>query len=200
MRHKFNLDHIKQGWKELTPQKSIDNRIIIKILDNKGQSAYEELIKTEKLLLYLSIPCFLVGIIFWFDNISFAILFYAFLIPGIIWQVYKLRYISQLDVLSMGLLQFLKKITTFKKYILYECIIGIGWLIIFLILITFLYIPAIHPVFFQDNGLLKRIIMLFIELVIICPITIFVYKRIYLKRIEEIINSSNEVKEFEHDL
>lgn len=136
----MDLDKLKATWQHAEVKPIIDQQKALKILDNQGMSAYEKLVKYEKIGLVISIILILSSLILLVMTRTIlklsADVLPVYLVASSIlvftWQRYKYRYLIKLDILRMDILQISRHINVYKKYLSREWLAGILWAIIFL--------------------------------------------------------------------
>jgi len=196
----MDLDKIKEIWKENDIKPSIGEDKIYKMLDNKGKSALNGLLRFEKISVCL-LPFFIFAPFIHNHYNKLApyplfsiILFIGLCIIGFFWQLYKIRLLKKIDPEKMDVILYSKHIALYRKYISYEIIVGICWLIAFVLSYFFSLthrIPGEHMMFF--------IIFMAVLLIISVIIIVLFYKWLYTKKIKEIERNIKEIEEFEHD-
>ena len=99
----------------------------------------------------------------------------------------------------MSILDISKSIITYKKYILYEIIVGSVWGVAFLICYTYYGLPSMFPRLFEEDSSLFLILMLFLGLAFSFGLMYAIYRSVYLKNIRKIQDSIKEIQDFEKD-
>lgn len=197
----MDLDNIKKSWQQAEIKPTIDEHKIQQMLDNKGKGAFENLKKTEKVFLWLLLPCLLAGAVFfrmhWLPGALYAVLMvYAFF-----WQRYKIKYLDRVNLGEMTVLEATKCITRYKKFLYREIIIGIVFIPVFFWTYTFFgmknLMAGMHDGITPDSD---HLLIMFIAMVVLTVfLTFLIYKLLYVKNIKKIEESIREVKEFEQD-
>lgn len=203
----MDLDNLKKTWQETEVKPTIDECKIQKMLDNKGQSAFEKLIKYDKIFLWLLIPCIFGGIFFYYMHPIPGIIYSIVLIYGFLWQSYKLKFMKKADLSEMTILEASKCITKYKKLLLYEIIIGAVAVVVFFVPYVYFGIPGmINRMSGRDTEQVHAIfdishmaIMFVIMIVSVTVISFFLYKYMYFNNIKQVQNSINEIEEFEKE-
>ncbi|MFV0418172.1 MAG: hypothetical protein ACK5KT_05535 [Dysgonomonas sp.] len=197
----MDLDNIKKSWQNADVKPIINEDKIQRILDNRGKGAFDALLKYDKLFFWLLIPCFLLGLLISFFMHPLPGIFYSILvIIGFFWQAYKIKVLKSFDLSAMGILEVSKCITKYKKYIVYEILIGLVSIIPFFIFYTYYGLPEMFPRLYQgESASTSLLIILIIEIVLTLIISYWIYKRTYLKNIRKIEKSVKEIEYFEND-
>lgn len=197
----MDLDNIKKSWQEAQVRLTIDEDKIQKMLDNKGKGAFSALLKFDRLGFWLLIPCLLLGIIGIFCIHLLPGIFYSILvIGGLFWQRYKIQYLKGFDLSEMGILEVSKCITKYKKFIIYEILIGAIAIVVFFIFYTYFGLPEMFPKLneIEDSGKFL-LIMLITGIIATAIFSYLLYRYMYLNNIKRIEKSIKEIEEFEYD-
>lgn len=203
----MDLDNIKKTWQETEIKPTIDERKIQKMLGNKGQSAFERLIKYDKLFLRLLIPCFFAGMLFFYMHYIPGTIYFIMMVYSFFLQRYKLKFMGAINLSEMGILEVSKAITKYKKILLYEIMIGAVCIPVFSISYLFFGMPnfliklfgrdpeVVHS--FHDTSHL--IIMLAIMIIGSVILSFILYKYLYFNNIKQIQDSIREIEDFEKE-
>ncbi|WP_163357811.1 hypothetical protein [Dysgonomonas sp. 25] len=188
----MELDKLKESWLKAEVKSSISEEKIQRMVNNRGKSAFNSLLRTEKIMLFLLFPCLFFSV-YLYPKVPISSVVYAILIPlGIIWQFYKLNHLRKIDFTNMNILEVSKLINKYKLFIKWEIIGGVAFLILFLafytIELSFYYsnIPATGLIIACSIGI--SVALLFM---------LFIYKVFYLNNIKKIEASIKEIEEFE---
>lgn len=199
----MDLDSIKKTWQEANIKPTIDESKIQKMLDNKGKSAYANLLKYDKCFLWLLIPCVFAGVLFYCMHPLPGILYFALLIPAFFWQLYKISYLKKADVSKMGILEISKGVTRYKKFLVYEIIIGAVWIVAFSVSYIYYGLPSMFPKLmgrYSPEGESSFMLLLLIFMIAATMVFSFlIYKYLYLNNIKKIQDSIREIEDFEKD-
>jgi len=203
----MDLDNLKKTWQETQVKPTIDECKIQKMLDNRGQSAFERLIRYDKIFLWLLIPCVFASILFYYMHPIPGIIYSIVLVYGFCWQIYKLRFMKKVDLSEMGILEVSKCITKYKKLLLYEIIIGAVGIVFFFVPYVYFGLPGMISKMSGKNteqiqttfDIYHMTIMLVIMIVSVVVISFFLYKYMYFNNIKQVQNSIREIEEFEKE-
>lgn len=195
----MDLDNIKNAWKNAEIEPNIDENKIKKMLDNKGKSAYGNLLKYERMFLWLLIPCFFFGVFLCFIHLVPAIIYSALLPVSAFWQSYKFRYLKRIDLSEMSVLEVSKSITMYKKFLSYERMIGMVWIIVFMFSYTYYAVPLLTPRSFEGTSDNFLLILCVAGSILAIILTLVMYKCFYTNNIKQIQNAIQEIQDFEKD-
>jgi len=196
----MDLDKIKEVWKDTDIKSSLSEDKICKMLGNKGKSALSRLIMYETISLCV-LP-FLTFLPFvynhFFKSTSYPLfsicLFVGFCVVAFFWEIFKLRLLKKIDPNNMDILLGSKYMTRYRKYVHYELIVGLCWLIVFTV--TYSLTFTHH---FSDTSLIFFILYIAFLLVVAILLIVFIYRWAYSKNIRNIEQSIKEIEEFEKD-
>lgn len=197
----MDLDNIKKSWQQAGAGRTIDENKIQKMLDNKGKGAFDALLKYDKLFFWLLFPCLLLGllgtfVVHWLPGIFYSLL----VIGGFFWQAYKIKFLKNINLSEMGILEVSKSITKYKKYITYEILVGTIAIVAFFIFYTYYGLPAMFPrLYGGENAPMILFIILIIEILLTAILSFFLYKYTYLINIKKIEKAVKEIEYFEND-
>lgn len=187
----MDLDDLKKDWQQTDVKVSIGEDKIKRMLGNKGQSAYEKLLKYEKLELALLIPALFVGTLFWLDSRCLSIFYSASVIAGGIWQWRKIKFLKKTDFLIMNILEVTERMNKYRTMLFSEIIVGIVW--------TFAFAGLICYISYHDRSWF----VFWGGFVFISFFTFttcfFIYKYLYYNNLKEIEQSIKEIEQFEKD-
>lgn len=192
----MDLDNMKKTWQQTSIKPQLEEDKIQQMLDNKGKGALDKLLRTEKIFLWMAIIILPLACLLEFSRPFISLFFIAMLVPGCIWQIYKIRFLKKIDTLQMGIVEISAHINRYKKYLLWEITAAIPILIIFMLSYT---IFLFHPKDYSYESLRPAIIMATAGIIITIVICIPIYLNLYLKNIRDIERSIQEIKYFEEE-
>jgi hypothetical protein len=203
----MDLDNLKKTWQETEVRPAIDECKIRKMLDNRGKSAFEKLIRYDKIFLWLLIPCAVANIFFYYMHLIVGIILSILLVYGFCWQVYKLGFMKKVNLSEMGILEVSKCITKYRKLLLYEIIIGAVGVVSFFVPYIYLGIPGVlNKMSGRDSeqvyaafDIYHMAIMFVIMIILVAVISFFLYKYMYFNNVKQVQNSIKEIEEFEKE-
>lgn len=132
----MDLDNIKKDWQEASLKSNINEEKITQMIDNKGQSAFNKLLKFERLgMIVLPILLFAAPI---YKYTPVIILFVSFCLIAICWQAYKYRFLKKVDILRMNIMEISRFYITYRKYVIGETIVCFAWLFTILPLLFYM--------------------------------------------------------------
>lgn len=186
----MELDNIKKEWGKLEIKSTIDEEKLQRIIRKRGQGAYSSLMRWESFSFLGIIFCLLFAYALFLDGkLYITIYFLSGCVIGFIWQIYKIRFLRKIDMISMPVMKIIPKVIQYRQYILKEIYVGICWFIGWMcLLILSRDIPSIYSI----------IILALVGAVLIYLMVLF-YKAIYFKKINKINESLNELKDFESE-
>ena len=187
----MDLDNIKKDWQQADSSVSIGEDKIKMMLNNKGKSAFANLLKYEKLFFRLLIICFAISILFWFINIPFAIAYLLLLTLSFLWQKYKIKFLERINLFEMDILE-VSQLTNKYKIFINTAVIIEG---ILAIPLCGLYC---YGSFYQRSENLFWITFLSMSFVVIIS-CILIYKFMFYNNVKYLEQSIKEAKEFEKD-
>lgn len=198
----MDLDNLKKDWQATKLDVRVNDDKVRQMLDNKGKSAFEKLLKVEKFGLWACIAAFSLAVLFYFDftpgvGISYGVL----LMFGVVWQLFMINMLKAIDVAQMDVMSVSVAINRYKTYlirgIIWGSIVPIVWALY--ACFTFAY-----KVFLRDNLSMGSVILL-ASLVFIFSVGFavalcyFIYSNYYFNNIREIERSIKEVEEYKKD-
>lgn len=190
----MDLDNIKKSWQKADIKPIVSEDKIQKMIDNKGKSAFNSLLRYEKFGIILLILCIPLGLIV-FEKYAPVSAFYACsVLLGLCWQIYKFVKLKQIDMATMGITEISERFLWYRKAIAKELAIGIVWFIVIVLFIGYLEFSS-HI----EKDYIPHLII-FISCMTLAFIGVLLtYKMLYWKNIKKMQDSINEVKEFEKD-
>lgn len=195
----MDLDKLKNTWQNAEIKLTMNENQIQQILNNKGKSAFNKLIRYEKIGFIVSFLLIIasIGLII-FSQIAlkikddyFPLFFCVSTILISIWQGYKYKFLNKIDTLKMDILQVSQNINTYKKYIVGEWIVAIIWTIAMFLIFFINKLPNISLLYFT-------MIILAISAYAIL-ITFIIYKLTISRYLINIEESIKEVEELKND-
>ena len=195
----MDLDKLKNTWQNAEIKLTMNENQIQQILNNKGKSAFNKLIRYEKigfivsfLLIIASIGIIILSqIALKIKDDYFPLFFCVSTILISIWQGYKYKFLNKIDTLKMDILQVSQNINTYKKYIAGEWIVAIIWTIAMFLIFFINKLPNISLLYFI-------MIILAISAYAIL-ITFIIYKLTISRYLINIEESIKEVEELRND-
>lgn len=195
----MDLDKLKNTWQKAEIKLTMNENQIQQILNNKGKSAFNKLIRYEKigfivsfLLIIASIGIIILSqIALKIKDDYFPLFFCVSTILISIWQGYKYKFLNKIDTLKMDILQVSQNINTYKKYIAGEWIVAIIWTIAMFLIFFINKLPNISLLYFI-------MIILAISAYAIL-ITFIIYKLTISRYLINIEESIKEVEELRND-
>lgn len=189
----MDLDNIKKTWQETEMKPAIDEKKIEKMISNKGQSAFNSLLKHERNGIIMLLVCIPLGYLIFNKYLPVMIVYLSSIVVGLVWQVYKFRKLKEIDMSAMSITDISNRTYSYRKTLMKELAIGIVWLISFIIL--FGYFELLSYTSHYNDVLIILIIMTIIALVAV----IILYKILYWKNLKKLEESIKEVQEFEKE-
>lgn len=196
----MDLDELKESWQNIDTPPITDETKIQHIINHRGLSAFNSLLRTEKVFIILLILCVFISFTLK-DQLCFIVYIISVFI-AIGWQVYKYGLLKKLQFARMSLLEVAAKISTYKKYIYYEIIVGGIWGIGF-VLLWITRVVAYDFVRCSSNQSINVASFIFIFLAIVVFIALWMlvlYKFLYMNKIriiKEAIREAEEVADFQ---
>jgi type III secretory pathway component EscU len=187
----MDLDNIKKDWEQVGVSASINEEKIKMMLNNKGQGAYANLLKYEKFFLKTLLPCFVLGIIFYFISPYFSIAYSVLVIVSFFWQRYKIKYLEKTNFLEMDILEVSQRTNKYKSLLIKEILAGV-------ILVFPLCGLYCYGAFYERSQQLFWISLSFMTIFVLA-FCFIIYRVLYYRNIKYIEQSIKEVEEFEKD-
>lgn len=195
----MDLDKLKNTWQKAEIKLTMNENQIQQILNNKGKSAFNKLIRYEKigfivsfLLIIASIGLIILSqIALKIKDDYFPLFFCVSTIFISIWQGYKYKFLNKIDTLKMDILQVSQNINTYKKYIAGEWIVAIIWTIAMFLIFFINKLPNI--------SLLCFIMIILAISAYAILITFIIYKLTISRYLINIEESIKEVEELRND-
>ncbi|WP_108823137.1 hypothetical protein [Dysgonomonas sp. Marseille-P4361] len=185
----MDLDNIKKAWQETNISPSIDEQKIEKMLSNEGHSAFNSLLKYEKLGRTLMIICLLIAYPVFSNHLSVFIIYTVSVILGFFWQLYKVRKLKEIDIAHQSITQISNQVYWYRKIIFKEFVIGIIWFVGLVMLLGYLE--------FSDKSIRPTAFIIAMSIAFIG--VIITYKLLYWNNIKKLEEAIKEVEEFEKE-
>ncbi|NDW08536.1 hypothetical protein [Dysgonomonas sp. 520] len=194
----MDLDNIKSKWNNLDVEPTISEEKIRRMVDNRGQGALSKLKKMEFIFLFTTLCCipfpFIHNMIFVHAqyNTVLKACYIATCLIMFCWQMFKFRYLKNIDFEKQDILTSSKKILRYKMYISYEKWGGAVFAILFMSSFTYTIIGNL-----PEYARIYFIIYTAIIIAAILFIVFLFYKKTYRKFIQQIQDSLKEIEDFE---
>lgn len=191
----MDLDNIKKTWQQADLKPTIGEEKIQKMLDNKGQSAFNSIMRYEKYGIIGLIICVLVA----YPLFSrYMPMFYFYLITciiGIGWQIYKFRLLKKANIAELSITKAAKFYYQYKGMIIKELLIGCVWFFLLISLFGYLELtPKWNTSYFQYS-----LIAFVMSMIIGLLVGFILYRRLYWTHFNKIEKSLKEVEDFEKE-
>lgn len=191
----MDLDNIKKTWQQAEIKPTIDEGKIQKMLDNRGQSAFNSIIKYEKVGMIGLIICALVSYPIFHKHMP---VFWGYLVTcfiGIAWQYHKFRSLKNANIAESGIVEVSKFYYKYRKKVINELIVCVIWLLLFCAFFLYFELRQI-----DDPQLFRSLLFVFIgSFGFFTIIGFFIYKKLFWNNLKRIEASLKEVEEFEED-
>lgn len=188
----MDLDNIKKAWQETEIQSSVTDQRIQQMIDNKGKSAFNSLLRYEKIGVAALICCIALSFVFrdkW--AIGVYLITIALAIP---WQLYKIKFLKKFDFATMNILETSNRLSRYKKYLIGEVFIGFIWAF------AFMAFSVYRSMYLTNNIPLSTVLIMYALMMSLFTISILIlYKYMYMNNIKSIQKAIDEVKYFEQD-
>ena len=196
----MELDKIKEVWKNTDLHSGINEDNIHNILDKRGQTSLELLIRYEKVSL-----CVLPFVVFlpWVHNyilptaqypVYTMVLFIGLCIAAFFSQIYKIGVLKKIDLYSSNILSSSKQVAKYRKFTYYELLICLCWFMVFFISYVFSLIYLI-----PGNNIFVFTVLQLVIMCVAIVIIVLSYRQFYNKHIKKIEKLIEEIKEFENE-
>ena len=194
----MELDNIKRNWQNTSIKPVLEEDQIRRMVSNISGSAYSNLLKYEKIGIFVFLLC--LGVFFVFKEPFLRCFYLTSGLFGIFWQIYKYRYLKQIDLLNDNIIDVASKITMYKKYLGREIVIGIVWAFLFfaLYIYTLLFDPT-KFVFYNPDKIRWGVIAYVIAVTFVISFGLLFYKLMYRDNIRILEKSLKEIEEFKKD-
>ncbi|NDV78174.1 hypothetical protein [Dysgonomonas sp. 511] len=189
----MDLDNIKKDWQGTNFKPTIDEEKIIKMVDNKGQSALARILRYEKMGAVVLLFCIPLGYgVFskYWEVLAFYILS---AILGLTWQVCKIGKLKKIDMLHQGITEISGDFYWYRKAMIKEFTIGLIWFVAFAV------IWGGFELVNNSEHFLSHWVVFVVTMSIGFLLVIWIYKKLYWNNMKKIEDSIKEVEEFEKD-
>lgn len=204
----MELEEMKNLWQEheqsLKKINTLNEKLLRRIIKEKSQSSLDRIKNIEHLSGCIGLLMTLVFLLMIRqvgnkpEMIVSYFLVLASFVATIIWYVYKVKFLSGIDILNGSIRDTAKKTEKFRLYIIRERLMTFPFAIILL--------PAAYILSFQwthhesaFNHIAFSIPRLIIMIVLAIVITLIIYRRAYFNNLKTIINNLKEIEGFEQD-
>lgn len=196
----MDLDKLKETWQSAEIKSSIDEDKIQRILNFRGQRAFNKIRLYEKSSLIASATMIFVGILFIILSYSSVLNTEKIIVPIFItissilifiWNIYKIRFFNKIDIARMDVISISKSMNTYKKYLATEGIIAFAWTVAFAAIF-------VSSLMFHLNWI-KQIIFGVSICIFISLISYLAYKFTIKKDLKTIKKSIQEIEEIEKE-
>ena len=191
----MDLDNIKKTWQQTNLKSTVDDYKIRKMLDNKGQSAFNSIMRYEKYGIIGLVVCMLIAYPLFSE---YKMVFYSYLVTclvGIVWQIYKFRLMKNANIAELSITKAAKFYYQYRAMIVKELIVGCVWFLFFIVLFGYFELsPKWNTGRFQYS-LIAFVISMSIGLLV----GLVLYRKLYWTHFKEIEKSLKEIEDFEED-
>ena len=189
----MDLDNIKKTWQETNIKPGIDDEKIRKMLSNEGHSAFNSLLRYEKLGIAVLVICLPLGYLLFSKYTPLALCFIGSNLLALLWQIYKLRKLKQVDMVTMSITEVSCHIYWYRKIIIREFFVGAIWLICFFIFFGY------YELIYDSASFTRQLIVIAAVIVIGLAVAYIIYKILYLNNIKKLETAIKEIEDFEKD-
>lgn len=191
----MDLDNIKKTWQQTDLKSKVDDSKIRKMLDNKGQSAFNSIMRYEKYGIIGLVICMLVAYPFFSEHKPVFYFYLVTCLVGIVWQIYKFKLIKSANIAELSITKAAKFYYQYRGMIVKELIVGCVWFLVFIILFGNFELAEKW-----DTGHFQYSLIVFIGSMFIGLLVGFIlYRKLYWTHFKEIEKSLKEVEDFEKD-
>lgn len=184
----MDLDNIKKTWQQTDIKPDIDEENICKMLSNEGHSAFNSLLRHEKMGRIMMVVCLLIAYPLFSRYFPVLILYIVSAVFAFFWQTYKIKKLRKIDMMQQSITEISTQVYWYRKTIFKEFVAGIIWFIAFVMLLGYLEL--------SEDGNMRPVI--FIGAMAIAFICVLIcYKIFYWNNIKKIEAAIKEVEEFE---
>lgn len=188
----MELDNIKKKWQNAEIKLDIDNEKIGKMLSNDGHSAYNALLKFEKIGAFAMVICVILGYFVFSRYLPVFMVYTVSVFFAFFWQIYKIRKLKQINIGHMTIMEISSKVYSYRKIIFKEFFVGVAWLVLFLIFLGYYEL--------LETPLSVGKLIVFTVFSLVGVIVVFVlYKVMYWNNIKKLASAIEEIEEFERD-
>jgi len=189
----MDLDNIKKTWQETDIKPDIDNEKIRKMLSNEGHSAFNSLLRYERLGIAVLLLCLPLGYLVFSKYLPLALCFIGSALLALLWQVFKLRKLKQMDMATMSITEVSCHVYWYRKIIIREFFVGAVWLICFFIFFGY------YELIYDSASFTRQLIVLIAAIAIGIIVAFVIYKVLYLNNIKKLEAAIKELEDFEKD-
>lgn len=187
----MDLDKIKKEWQETPVEVHLDDEQIGRMIDQKGQTAFNKLVKYEKIGLVVSVLLLFMANIFIYKELSQ--LYRVVVVVLFFWQLYKCWYLRKVDLKKMSIVDISKYYIRYKRFIIVENIFGILFFLFFVLFYGFLKYKNESD--FMEEGII--VFSIIFGIAFLC--CIWMIWRMYLRHLLQLGRSIQEVKDLESE-
>lgn len=191
----MDLDNIKKTWQQTTLRSAIGEEKIQKMLDNKGQGAFNSIMRYEKYSIVGLVVCMLIA----YPLFSrFMPVLYSYLVTcliGIIWQIYKFRLLKNANIAELSITKAAQFYYQYKRLIIRELIVGCVWFFFFIALFGYFELAPK----WDTNHFQYSLIAFIISMIIGLFVAFFLYRKLYWNQFKKIEKSLKEIEDFEKE-
>lgn len=189
----MDLDNIKKKWQETEIKPNLETEKICAMLSNKGYSAFNSLLRYEKMGMIAMVACLGLGYLIFSRYPLIVIIYCTSATFGFFWQLYKWKKLKNTNIAEMTIMEVSTLFYWYRKVIYKEFFLGIVWFILFFIILGYLEIT--HDPSFRSLRITIFIAGAFIGLIG----AIVTYKLMYWNNIKKLATAIKEVEEFEEE-
>lgn len=187
----MDLDNIKKKWQETEIRPTITNEKIQKMISNEGRSAFNSLLRFEKISIFLLLLCIPMIFILSLRHTPVIVFYLISVAIFLVWQVYKFKKLRKINLSEMSITEISSHFYWYRKAILKEFVTGLVWLLFFFIL--FGYFELLN----DTDYFYKHLTILVVSVLIGLSIALIIYKVFYWNNIKKMEYSIREIQEFE---
>ncbi|MCW3121389.1 MAG: hypothetical protein JWQ38_881 [Flavipsychrobacter sp.] len=201
----MELESMKSLWqaheKELKKMSTLNEQLVSRILKDKSNSALEKIKNAEYLGGSVTLLAFAIFVLMINQLggrpemiVSYIIVMVAF-IATLVWGIYKLRWLSGIDISAGNITDTANKTQRFKLFILRERFIGL--------LSLFLVAPAAYILVYRwvrHESAADHLAKLVVSLILGIIFSVVLYRRLYLNNLNNILENLKETEAFRKDL
>lgn len=188
----MELDNIKKKWQNAEIKLDIDNEKIGKMLSNDGHSAYNALLKFEKIGAFAMVICSVFGYFVFSRYLPVSIVYTVSAFFAFFWQIYKIRKLRQINIGHMTIMEISSKLYSYRKIIFKEFFAGAAWLVLFFIFLGYYEL-------LETPLSVGKLIALTISVLVVMIVVFVLYKVMYWNNIKKLASAIEEIEEFERD-
>lgn len=155
----MEIDEIKSIWKDMNTRleknELLNKKILNEIMDNRHQTAKEQLMKYEVRYLVLSAAFSLITPFYYYSGIFSlvgCIMFTGLFVLAALWQVYKIVLLRKMKIDVVSTTELLQQSLKFKIITRLRTIIGLSLMIPFFVIFVMVSPRLMQPVFLIAIG------------------------------------------------